>query len=51
LVVGSTMLILTGIAHQSVRSHRYNHARAADEAQEQAAAATVPATRGETPWN
>ena len=33
LVVGSTMLILTGIAHQSVRSHRYNNARAAEEAQ------------------
>ena len=31
LVVGSTMLILTGIAHQSVRSHRYNNARADDE--------------------
>src|SRR5690606_37031944 len=31
LVVGSTMLILTGIAHQSVRSHRFNNARAAEE--------------------
>jgi multicomponent K+:H+ antiporter subunit A len=51
LVVGSTMLILTGIAHQSVRSHRYNNARADDEAAEQAAAATVPTTRGETAWN
>jgi multicomponent K+:H+ antiporter subunit A len=31
LVVGSTLLILTAIAHQSVRSHRYN-ARLAEEA-------------------
>ena len=30
LVVGSTLLILTAIAHQSVRSHRF-HARAADD--------------------
>ncbi len=37
LVVGSTMLILTGIAHQSVRSRRYN-TRVADEAQAAAAA-------------
>ena len=44
LVVGSTMLILTGIAHQSVRSHRYNNARAAEEAQ-------AAATPGEGPWN
>ncbi|RYF25703.1 MAG: monovalent cation/H+ antiporter subunit A [Comamonadaceae bacterium] len=33
LVVGSTLLILTGIAHQSVRGHRY-HARLMEEAQE-----------------
>lgn len=38
LVVGSTLLILTAIAHQSVRSHRFN-ARAAEEAQEEQAAA------------
>ena len=44
LVVGSTMLILTGIAHQSVRSRRYNYARAAEEAQ-------AAATPGEGPWN
>ncbi|MGV8805684.1 MAG: monovalent cation/H+ antiporter subunit A [Polaromonas sp.] len=31
LVVGSTLMILTSIAHQSVRSHRY-HARMAEEA-------------------
>jgi multicomponent K+:H+ antiporter subunit A len=31
LVVGSTLLILTAIAHQSVRGHRY-HARLAEEA-------------------
>ncbi|MDD2546516.1 MAG: MnhB domain-containing protein, partial [Burkholderiaceae bacterium] len=31
LVVGSTLLILTALAHQSVRSHRY-HARTADDA-------------------
>ena len=43
LVVGSTMLILTAIAHQSVRGHRY-HARLAEEAAEQAAAAAQPAT-------
>ena len=30
LVVGSTLLILTALAHQSVRSHRF-HARAADD--------------------
>jgi multicomponent K+:H+ antiporter subunit A len=35
LVVGSTMLILTAIAHQSVRSHRY-HARLLEEQQQQA---------------
>jgi multicomponent K+:H+ antiporter subunit A len=45
LVVGSTMLILTGIAHQSVRSHRYNNARTADEVQ------AAAATQGEGPWN
>jgi len=28
LVVGATLLILTGIAHQSVRSHRHNNAMA-----------------------
>ncbi|ART58915.1 monovalent cation/H+ antiporter subunit A [Acidovorax carolinensis] len=33
LVVGSTLLILTAIAHQSVRGHRY-HARLAEEAAE-----------------
>jgi multicomponent K+:H+ antiporter subunit A len=32
LVVGSTLLILTAIAHQSVRGHRY-HARLAQEAE------------------
>ena len=32
LVVGSTLLILTAIAHQSVRGHRY-HARMQEEAQ------------------
>ena len=37
LVVGSTLLILTAIAHQSVRGHRY-HARLAEEAAEQQAA-------------
>ena len=51
LVVGSTLMMLTAIAHQSVRSHRYNNARADDEAAEQAAAATAPTTRGETAWN
>jgi multicomponent K+:H+ antiporter subunit A len=44
LVVGSTMLILTGIAHQSVRSRRYS-TRVADETQAAAAA------QGESPWN
>ena len=39
LVVGSTMLILTAIAHQSVRSRRYN-ARAAEEALGDATAST-----------
>ena len=45
LVVGSTMLILTGIAHQSVRSHRYHNARAAEDMQPGAA------TQGDNPWN
>ena len=40
LVVGSTMMILTSIAHQSVRGHRY-HARMAEEAQEAAGAAAA----------
>ncbi len=31
LVVGSTLLILTALAHQSVRAHRY-HARMLEEA-------------------
>ena len=39
LVVGSTLMILTAIAHQSVRSHRY-HARLQEE-QELAMAAVV----------
>jgi multicomponent K+:H+ antiporter subunit A len=30
LVVGATLLVLTALAHQSVRSHRY-HARAVEE--------------------
>jgi len=58
LVVGSTLLILTGIAHQSVRSHRYNNARADDAAEAEAQAASTAhdsdiATngRGETSWN
>ncbi|MFT4243253.1 MAG: monovalent cation/H+ antiporter subunit A [Acidovorax sp.] len=38
LVVGSTLLILTAIAHQSVRGHRY-HARLAEETAERAARA------------
>ena len=36
LVVGATMLILTAIAHQSVRGHRY-HARLKEEEDERAA--------------
>ncbi|WHZ12284.1 MAG: Na(+) H(+) antiporter subunit A / Na(+) H(+) antiporter subunit B [Burkholderiaceae bacterium] len=36
LVVGATLTMLTAIAHQSVRSHRY-HARMLEEAQEQQA--------------
>ncbi|MFY3385200.1 monovalent cation/H+ antiporter subunit A [Paracidovorax sp. MALMAid1276] len=55
LVVGSTLLILTGIAHQSVRSHRYSNARAAEEAEEAAEAAKAAAaaanTNGEGAWN
>ena len=46
LVVGSTLLILTAIAHQSVRSHRY-HARLMEEEQQAASEqAAVPATQG-----
>ena len=37
LVVGSTLLILTAIAHQSVRSHRH-HARLREEEQQALAA-------------
>ncbi|GKT14272.1 monovalent cation/H+ antiporter subunit A [Acidovorax sp. SUPP2522] len=37
LVVGSTLLILTAIAHQSVRGHRY-HARLAEEREAELAA-------------
>ena len=33
LVVGATLLVLTALAHQSVRSHRY-HARAAEDMEE-----------------
>jgi multicomponent K+:H+ antiporter subunit A len=58
LVVGSTLLILTGIAHQSVRSHRYNNARAADATEAEAEAAgnatasdIAVQRRGETSWN
>jgi multicomponent K+:H+ antiporter subunit A len=43
LVVGATMLILTAIAHQSVRGHRY-HARLAEEAAERAALANEGGT-------
>ncbi len=43
LVVGSTLLILTAIAHQSVRGHRF-HARMADEAAA-AQAAPMPGER------
>lgn len=52
LVVGSTLLILTAIAHQSVRGHRY-HARIMEEQQQalaaqqaQAATAGLPAAQG-----
>ncbi|GAA4422125.1 monovalent cation/H+ antiporter subunit A [Acidovorax lacteus] len=50
LVVGSTLLILTALAHQSVRSHRY-HARTQDDAPTPppAAAAAAPAAK-ESPW-
>jgi multicomponent K+:H+ antiporter subunit A len=45
LVVGSTLLILTAIAHQSVRGHRY-HARMAEDAAEDAAQVTTVAAEG-----
>ena len=41
LVVGSTLLILTAIAHQSVRGHRY-HARLAEEAAQEDAPPPPP---------
>jgi multicomponent K+:H+ antiporter subunit A len=44
LVVGSTLLILTAIAHQSVRSHRFHARVAADKA-----AATKEAAAGSAP--
>ncbi|GAA6119640.1 monovalent cation/H+ antiporter subunit A [Acidovorax sp. FG27] len=50
LVVGSTLLMLTGIAHQSVRGHRY-HARLMDDerAEREAAVAAAAATVGDAP--
>ena len=39
LVLGATMLILTALAHQSVRSHRWADEQAAKEGEAQAAAA------------
>jgi multicomponent K+:H+ antiporter subunit A len=48
LVVGSTLLILTAIAHQSVRGHRF-HARQLEEQEQQAwaeAATQAPARGG-----
>ena len=44
LVVGSTLLILTAIAHQSVRGHRY-HARLQEELAEQQAKALEDALK------
>lgn len=41
LVVGSTLLILTAIAHQSVRSHRFHARVQADEAEAAEAASTI----------
>jgi len=41
LVVGATLLILTAIAHQSVRGHRY-HARLIEEAAAAEAASALP---------
>ncbi len=43
IVVGSTLLMLTAIAHQSVRGHRY-HARLMEEAAEASGGAEAPAT-------
>ena len=44
LVVGSTLMILTSIAHQSVRGHRY-HARMAEETREAMALPPTVETR------
>ena len=44
LVVGSTLLILTAIAHQSVRSHRFHARLQADEAEAAEAASTSTTT-------
>jgi len=44
LVVGSTLLILTAIAHQSVRSHRFHARVQADEAEAAEAASTSTTT-------
>ncbi|NDP62888.1 monovalent cation/H+ antiporter subunit A [Polaromonas sp.] len=44
LVVGSTLMILTSIAHQSVRGHRH-HARMAEETREAAALPAALETR------
>jgi len=47
LVVGSTLMILTSIAHQSVRSHRH-HARMAQDAEDALAALPPPAPPKDT---
>jgi multicomponent K+:H+ antiporter subunit A len=48
LVVGSTMLILTAIAHQSVRSHRYRDRMVAEaEAKAEAEAESAATQKGE----
>jgi len=47
LVVGSTLLMLTGIAHQSVRGHRY-HARLQDDERAEREAAVAAAAAAVT---
>jgi len=49
LVLGATMLILTALAHQSVRSHRWADEQAQKEAEAQAQAAAQQATAGAVP--
>jgi multicomponent K+:H+ antiporter subunit A len=48
LVLGATMLILTGLAHQSVRSHRWSEEQAERAAEARATEARAAAAAAST---